>query len=138
MRELYAHTIPLAVDDSDWSVELYTPNSKLPHGYSTLQLRKAFYTRKAYAFIVSADRHARFPETFAAVRTVMEQSGVSLNIRTQPLIFGSIDDVVRAPMLLLALYNDPHEVHSYNGRSPRAAFRPTERRLVRSWGTLWD
>jgi hypothetical protein len=121
MRELYAHTIPLAVDDSDWSVELYTPNSKLPHGYSTLQLRKAFYTRKAYAFIVSVDPHARFPETLAAVRTVMEQSGVSLHVRTQPLIFGSIDEVLRAPMLLLALYNDPHEVFVHGCRNDAAA-----------------
>ena len=116
LPELYKNTIPFVVNDDEWSVELYKSNSKLPHGCDSLQLRKAFYARKAYAFIVSSNPHATFPETFAVVRTVMEQSDVSLHVRAQPLVVKSIDDVMTEPIFVYSLYNDPHEIFVHGWR----------------------
>jgi hypothetical protein len=116
--ELYKHTIPFVVNDSEWNVEFYDKHGKFPLGYDSLQFKRAIYTRRAYAFIISQNPNAQIPDTFVMIRTVMQRCDVHLHTRNEPLDFESILKVLSTPKFVFALYNDPHLIYEH-GYRPR-------------------
>jgi hypothetical protein len=115
---LYKHTIPFVVNDSEWNVEFYDKHGKFPLGYDSLQFKRAIYTRRAYAFIISQNPNAQIPDTFVMIRTVMQRCDVHLHTRNEPLDFESILKVLSTPKFVFALYNDPHLIYEH-GYRPR-------------------
>ena len=114
--ELYKHTIPFVVNDSEWNVEFYDKHGKFPLGYDSLQFKRAIYTRRAYAFIISQNPNAQIPDTFVMIRTVMQRCDVHLHTRTEPLDFEGILQVLSTPKFVFALYTDPHLIYEHGYR----------------------